>query len=85
MNSFRYTFQHFFRHLIGNFTVVIRKDKATTWTCLCDRIFNYRFSVLRSPAAHFNTIEIFGAKLGVFSRNDQLSTEDFEMLVVAEK
>jgi len=30
-------------------------------------------------------IEIFGAKLGVFSRNDKLTTEDFEMLVLAEK
>ena len=33
----------------------------------------------------FKSIEIFGAKLGAFSRNDSLSTEDFEMLVVAEK
>jgi 2-polyprenyl-3-methyl-5-hydroxy-6-metoxy-1,4-benzoquinol methylase len=33
----------------------------------------------------YKTIEIFGAKLGKFSRNDQLTTEDFEMLVVAEK
>jgi 2-polyprenyl-3-methyl-5-hydroxy-6-metoxy-1,4-benzoquinol methylase len=30
-------------------------------------------------------IEIFGAKLGAFSRNDKLTSEDFEMLVVAEK
>ena len=30
-------------------------------------------------------IEIFGAKLGAFSRNDKLTTQDFEMLVVAEK
>jgi hypothetical protein len=30
-------------------------------------------------------MEIFGAKLGAFSRNDKLTTEDFEMLVVAEK
>jgi len=30
-------------------------------------------------------IDIFGAKLGAFSRNDKLTTEDFEMLVVAEK
>ncbi len=30
-------------------------------------------------------IEIFGAKLGAFSRNDSLTTEDFEMLVVSEK
>ena len=28
---------------------------------------------------------IFGAKLGAFSRNDMLTTEDFEMLVIAEK
>ena len=33
----------------------------------------------------FNTIDIFGAKLGAFSRQDPLKTEDFEMLVVAEK
>ncbi|MBN2365240.1 MAG: class I SAM-dependent methyltransferase [Calditrichaeota bacterium] len=34
---------------------------------------------------HFKTIDIFGAKLGAFSRNDGLTTEDFEMLVIAEK
>jgi ubiquinone/menaquinone biosynthesis C-methylase UbiE len=33
----------------------------------------------------FKKIEIFGAKLGAFSRNDRLTTEDFEMLVIAEK
>jgi SAM-dependent methyltransferase len=33
----------------------------------------------------FSKIEIFGAKLGAFSREDKLSTEDFEMLVIAEK
>jgi SAM-dependent methyltransferase len=31
----------------------------------------------------FTTIDIFGAKLGAFSRNDRLTTEDFEMLVIA--
>jgi ubiquinone/menaquinone biosynthesis C-methylase UbiE len=30
-------------------------------------------------------IDIFGAKLGVFSRNDKLTTDDFEMLIVGEK
>ncbi len=30
-------------------------------------------------------IGIFGAKLGAFSRNDKLGTEDFEMLVVSTK
>ncbi|MCJ7820957.1 MAG: class I SAM-dependent methyltransferase [Bacteroidales bacterium] len=33
----------------------------------------------------YKKIEIFGAKLGAFSRNDKLTTEDFEMLVIAEK
>lgn len=33
----------------------------------------------------FKTIEIFGAKLGKFSRNDLLTAEDFEMLIIASK
>jgi len=33
----------------------------------------------------FKTINIFAAKLGAFSRNDPLTTEDYEMLVIAEK
>jgi len=33
----------------------------------------------------FETIDIFGAKLGAFSRNDPLTTDDYEMLVIAEK
>jgi 2-polyprenyl-3-methyl-5-hydroxy-6-metoxy-1,4-benzoquinol methylase len=34
---------------------------------------------------NFKTVDIHGAKLGAFSRNDKLSTEDFEMLIIAEK
>jgi 2-polyprenyl-3-methyl-5-hydroxy-6-metoxy-1,4-benzoquinol methylase len=34
---------------------------------------------------NFKTAAIYGAKLGAFSRNDTLTTEDFEMLVIAEK
>lgn len=33
----------------------------------------------------FNKIEIFGAKLGAYSRNDKLTAADYEMLVIAEK
>jgi len=33
----------------------------------------------------YKKIDIYGATLGAFSRNDKLTTEDFEMLVVAEK
>jgi ubiquinone/menaquinone biosynthesis C-methylase UbiE len=34
---------------------------------------------------HFKNIGIYGCKLGQFSRNDPLTTGDFEMLVIAEK
>ena len=33
----------------------------------------------------FKKTDIYGAKLGAFSRDDKLTTEDFEMLVIAEK
>ena len=33
----------------------------------------------------FKTIDIYGAKLGAFSRSDKLTTDDFEMLVIAVK
>ncbi len=33
----------------------------------------------------FKTIDIFGARLGAFSRADRLSTTDFEMLIIAQK
>jgi 2-polyprenyl-3-methyl-5-hydroxy-6-metoxy-1,4-benzoquinol methylase len=33
----------------------------------------------------YSSIDIYGAKLGAFSRNDKLTTVDFEMLVIAEK
>jgi len=36
-------------------------------------------------SAGFKKVEIFGCKLGAFSRGDSLTTEDFEMLIVAEK
>lgn len=33
----------------------------------------------------FRSVDIFGAKLGAFSRNHPLTAEDFEMLVIAQK
>jgi 2-polyprenyl-3-methyl-5-hydroxy-6-metoxy-1,4-benzoquinol methylase len=33
----------------------------------------------------FERIDIYGAKLGAFSRNDRLTKDDFEMLVIASK
>ncbi len=36
-------------------------------------------------SAGFATVDIFGCRLGAFSREDKLTPEDFEMLIVAEK
>lgn len=33
----------------------------------------------------FSKIEFFGAKIGAYSRSDKLTTEDYEMLVIAER
>ena len=33
----------------------------------------------------YRKIDIFGAKLGAYSRKDELTPEDFEILIVAEK
>ncbi|OGU56179.1 MAG: SAM-dependent methyltransferase [Ignavibacteria bacterium GWF2_33_9] len=33
----------------------------------------------------FRSVDIFGSKIGAYSREDKLTTEDFEMLVIAEK
>jgi hypothetical protein len=33
----------------------------------------------------YKKIDIFGARLGQFSRSHKLTTEDFEMLIIAEK
>jgi hypothetical protein len=35
--------------------------------------------------AGFSKSDIFGCRQGAFSRNDKLTTDDFEMLIVAEK
>jgi len=36
-------------------------------------------------SVNFKKIDIYGAKLGAFSRNDKLSTDDYEMLIIAQK
>lgn len=44
-----------------------------------------KVNVILSKNIGFKKIDIFGAKLGAFSRKDKLTTEDYEMLVIAEK
>lgn len=45
----------------------------------------FRVNHVAVKIAWFKKIEIFRAKLGAYSRKDTLTTEDFEMLVIAEK
>lgn len=68
----------------STFEVVDDSGVKKTLTC------NERFYVPSEitwllKSAGFVSVEIFGAKLGAFSRNDKLTTEDFEMLVIATK
>jgi hypothetical protein len=67
-------------------TAVIEDDSGNKRELKC----NERYYVPSEITWHLKTlgykkIDIFGAKLGAFSRNHKLTTEDFEMLVVAEK
>jgi SAM-dependent methyltransferase len=67
-------------------TVVFEDDAGTKKELTC----NERYYVPSEltwllKTLDFKTIDIYGAKLGAFSRKDKLTTEDFEMLVIAEK
>jgi len=42
-------------------------------------------NALSSKSVGFARVDIYGAKLGQFSRSDALTTEDYEMLVIAER
>ena len=67
-------------------TVVFEDDAGTKKELTC----NERYYVPSEltwllKTLGYKKIDIFGAKLGAYSRKDKLSSEDFEMLVVAEK
>ncbi len=67
-------------------TVVFEDDLGNKKELKC----NERYYVPSEITWHLKTlgyekIDIFGSKLGAYSRKDQLTPEDFEMLVVAEK
>ncbi|MFA5553525.1 MAG: class I SAM-dependent methyltransferase [Phycisphaerae bacterium] len=67
-------------------TVVFDDDAGTKKELTCNERY-YVPSELRwlLKTLGYKKIDIFGAKLGAFSRKDKLTTEDFEMLVIAEK
>lgn len=64
----------------------VTDDLGNTKELVCNERFYVPSEItwlLRSLG--FRTVEIFGAKLGAFSRSDRLATDDFEMLVIAGK
>lgn len=66
-------------------TTKIEDDSGKTWEFECNERY-YTPSEINwlLKSLGFNVIDIYGAKLGSFSRNDELQTDDFEMLVIAE-
>ncbi|HOW43174.1 MAG TPA: class I SAM-dependent methyltransferase [Candidatus Omnitrophota bacterium] len=67
-------------------TVVFEDDSGNKRELTCNERYYVPSEIAwLLKALGFKKIDIFGAKLGAFSRKDKLTPEDFEMLVVAEK
>ena len=67
-------------------TITVEDDSGKQKVLLCNERYYVPSEItwlLKSLG--FDNIGIFGAKLGAYSRNDVLTTDDYEMLVVAEK
>lgn len=61
-------------------------DDGTTFELACNERYYVPSEITwQLKSIGFRTINIYGAKLGAFSREDELTTNDFEMLVIAEK
>jgi 2-polyprenyl-3-methyl-5-hydroxy-6-metoxy-1,4-benzoquinol methylase len=61
-------------------------DSGVKKTIQCsERFYTPSEIIWQLKTLGFKNIGIFGAKLGAFSREDKLTVEDFEMLVIAEK
>ncbi len=68
-----------------NITSIIDDDGNTLDLECNERYYVPSEITLQLKSLGFKTINIYGAKLGAFSRKDELTTNDFEMLVIAEK
>ncbi|MBF0412485.1 MAG: class I SAM-dependent methyltransferase [Desulfamplus sp.] len=67
-------------------TVFIKDDSGNEKELKCNERYYVPSEITwLLKSLNFKKIDIFGAKLGAFSRNDKLSTEDYEMLVIASK
>jgi 2-polyprenyl-3-methyl-5-hydroxy-6-metoxy-1,4-benzoquinol methylase len=67
-------------------TVVFEDDAGTKKELTCNERYYVPSEITwLLKTLGYKKIDIFGAKLGAFSRQDKLTPEDFEMLVIAEK
>lgn len=67
-------------------TISIQDDLGNTKELKCNERYYVPSEITwLLKTLNFKNIDIFGAKLGAFSRSDRLSTEDYEMLVIANK
>ena len=70
----------------GISTIEVEDDLGNKKTLNCNERYYIPSEITwYLKALGFKLIDIFGCKLGEFSRNHKLTTEDFEMLVIAEK
>jgi SAM-dependent methyltransferase len=68
-----------------NKTSIIDDDGNTVELTCNERYYVPSEITWQLKSLGFRRINIYGAKLGAFSREDELSTNDFEMLIIAEK
>lgn len=67
-------------------TIQIEDDLGNTKELECNERYYVPSEIIwLLTTLNFQVIDIFAAKLGAFSRQDRLTTEDYEMLVIAEK
>ncbi len=67
-------------------TVIFEDDSGNKRELTCNERYYVPSEIMwLLKTLGFKKIDIFGAKLGAFSRQDKLTTDDFEMLVVATK
>jgi len=70
----------------GYSTVDFEDDSGNKKTLECNERYYMPSEITwLLKSLEYKTIDIFGAKLGAFSREHKLTTKDFEMLVIAEK
>jgi hypothetical protein len=69
----------------GNSIVEFEDDSGNIKTLACNERYYVPSEITwMLKSLGYKTIDIFGARLGEFSREHQLKTEDYEMLVIAE-